>query len=98
MFSFFIAFRCYLGVFGSVVWPKLGVLRDPSLKQFASRSESTLFSTKAAVTINAYMKGFQRWKSFASSKDVQPFPVMVEHVALYLQRVIETTRSPSAVD
>ena len=70
-------------------------MRDPSLKQL----ESTLLSSKAAGAIKAYRRTFQTWKSFASSRgEVRPFPGKVELAALYLQHVIDTTHSPSAVD
>jgi len=42
---------------------------------------------------------FKRWKSFASSKDeIKVFPTSAEHVALYLQHVLDTTNSHSAVN
>ena len=47
---------------------------------------------------DAYRRAFLRWKSFASSRDeIQAFPVKPEHVALYLQYLMDTTHSHSSV-
>ena len=55
--------------------------------------------SRAAGTTDAHRRAFLRWRSFASSKDeIQVFPARTEHVALYLQHVLDTTQSPSAVD
>jgi len=55
--------------------------------------------SRASGTTDAYRRAFQRWKSFASSKDeIQVFPARAEHVALYLQHVLDTTNSHSAVN
>ena len=40
-----------------------------------------------------------RWRRFAASSDeIQAFPAKLEHVALYLQHVLDTTMSHSSVD
>ena len=91
-------FSC-LDVFSSGVWASFAGLRDPSLRELASRLESTVIASRASGTTDAYRRAFQRWKSFASSKDeMQVFPARTEHVALYLQHVLDTTNSHSAVD
>ena len=90
----------FLDIFSSGVWASFTGLRDPSLRELASRlAESTVIASRATGTTDAYRRAFLRWRSFASSKDeIQVFPARTEHVALYLQHVLDTTQSPSAVD
>ena len=81
------------------MWASFAGLRDPSLRELASRLESTVIASRASGTTDAYRRAFQRWKSFASSKDqMHVFPARTEHVALYLQGVLDTTNCHSAVD
>ena len=74
-------------------------LRDPSLRELASRLESTVIASRATGTTDAYRRAFLRWRSFtASSDEIQTFSAKPEHVALYLQHVLDTTKSHSSVD
>ena len=74
-------------------------MRDPSLRELASRLESTVIASRATGTTDAYRRAFLRWRSFAASSDeIQAFPAKPEHVALYLQHVLDTTKSHSSVD
>ena len=71
---------------------------DPSLRSLASRLESTVITSRAPGTTNAYRRAFLRWKVFASSKrEICAFPAKSEHVALYLPHLLDTTHSHSAV-
>ena len=88
-----------LDVFTSGFWKDLSAVEDESLKELASRLEATVLASRAPGTTDAYRRSFARWKKFASSKsEVQHFPAKTEHVALYLQHLIDTTHSQSAVD
>ena len=92
---------CYilLDVLASGVWATFAGLRDPSLRELASRLESTVIASRATGTTDAYRRAFLRWRRFAASLDeIQAFPAKPEHVALYLQHVLDTTKSHSAVD
>ena len=52
-----------------------------------------------SIATNAYRRAFLRWRGFAASSDeIQDFPARPEHVALYLQHVLDTTKSRSLVD
>lgn len=74
-------------------------MRDPSLRDLASRLESTVIASGASGTTDAYRRAFLRWRRLAaSSNEIQAFPAKPEHVALYLQHVLDTTKSHSAVD
>ncbi|XP_067039577.1 uncharacterized protein [Acropora muricata] len=86
-------------VFASGVWATFAGLRDPSLRELASRLESTVIASRATGTTDAYRRAFLRWRSFgASSDEIQAFPAKPEHVALYLQHVLDTTKSHSSMD
>ena len=88
-----------LDVFASGVWATFAGLRDPYLRELASRLESTVIASRATGTTDAYRRAFLRWRGFAASSDeIQAFPARPEHVALYLQHVLDTTKSRSSVD
>ena len=81
------------------VWATFAGLRDPSSRELASRLESTVIASRATGTTDAYRRVFLRWRRFAASSDeIQAFPAKPEHVVLYLQHVLVTTKSRSAVD
>ena len=65
-----------------------------------SRLESTVIASRASGTTDAFGRAFQRWKSFASSKDEMQvfFSARTEHVVLYLQHVLDIANSHSWVD
>ena len=86
-------------MFSPVDSGKTSAVEDESLKELASRLEATVLASRAPGTTDAYRRSFARWKKFASSKsEIQHFPAKTEHVALYLQHLIDTTHSQSAVD
>ena len=69
------------------------------MRELASRLESTVNASRATGTTDAYRRAFLRWRSFAASSDeIQAFPAKPEHVALYLQHVLDMTKSHSSVD
>ena len=55
-------------VFNHGVWQCLDELSDPSVRSLASRLESTVITSRALGTTEAYRRAFLRWKVFASSK------------------------------
>ena len=95
----FVFYYVSLDVFASGVWATFAGLRDPSLRELASRLASTVIASRATGTTDAYRRAFLRWRGFAASSDeIQAFPARLEHVALYLQHVLDTTKSRSSVD
>ena len=93
----FVFYYVSLDVFASGVWATFAGLRDPSLRELASRLESTVIVSRAIVTTDVYRRASLRWRRFAASSDeIQAFPAKLEHVALYLQHVLDTTKSHSA--
>ena len=95
----FVFYYVSLNVFASGVWATFAGLRDPSLRELASRLASTVIASRATGTTDAYRRAFLRWIGFAASSDeIQAFPAKPEHVTLYLQHVLDTTKSRSLVD
>ena len=97
---FFVFFFLFLiNVFNNNLWHCLSELSDLSLRSLASRLESSVVASRAPGTTEAYRRAFLRWKEFASAKtEICAFPANLEHVALYLQHLLNTTYSHSAVD
>ena len=60
---------------------------------------STVLVSKAPGTIDSYRRAFARWKEFAAAKgEIEDFPAKTEHVALFLQHLLDSTQSHSFVD
>ena len=96
-FLFFFLFL--INVFNNNLWHCLSELSDLSLRSLASRLESSVVTSRAPGTTEAYRRAFLWWKEFASSKtEICAFPANLEHVALYLQHLLDTTYSHLAVD
>lgn len=85
-----------LEVLGSGIWKSLHALQDPSP---GYKLESTVnIASIASGTTDAYRRSFWKWRIFACSGDeIQVFLASTEHVALYLQYMLTTTRSHSAL-
>ena len=96
---FSVFFLFLINVFNNNLWHCLSELSDLSLRSLASRLESSVVASRAPGTTEAYRRAFLWWKEFASSKtEICAFPANLEHVALYLQHLLNTTYSHSAVD
>ena len=55
--------------------------------------------SKPPRTIDSYRRAFARWKEFATAKEeIEAIPAQTEHVALYLQHLLDCTQSHSVVD
>ena len=86
-------------VFSSGIWSSLSSCRDPSLQELAYKLPSTVLVSKAPGTIDSYRRAFARWKEFAAAKEeIEAFPAKTEHVALYLEHLLDSTQSYSVVD
>ena len=83
-----------------VIGPPSTICVNPlSVTGLISRLQSTVIASRAPATTDAYRRAFTRWKNFASSVDeVKVFPARTEHMASYLQHLLDTTPSHSAVD
>ena len=72
---------------------------DPCLQGLASRLQKSVLSARAPSTTSTYHRAFKRWKDFAVSNFKGNYlPANSIHVAVYLQHVLESTKSCSSVD
>ena len=79
--------------------PSMICVNPLSVRGLISRLQSTVIASRAPGTTDAYRRAFTRWKNFTSSVDeVKVFPARTEHMASYLQHLLDTTHSHSAVD
>ena len=59
----------------------------------------TILSARTPATVSTNDRAFRRWKEFALRKhELSYFPADPLHVAVYLQYVLESTRSSSSVN
>ena len=72
---------------------------DPCLQGLASRLQKSVLSARAPAITNTHHRAFKRWKDFALSNLRSTYlPATPVHVAVYLQYVLESTKSCSSVD
>ncbi|KAK2554890.1 hypothetical protein P5673_023561, partial [Acropora cervicornis] len=72
---------------------------DPDLQSLSSRLQETVLLARAPGTVNTYVRAFIKRKEFAlRKKELSYFPANPMHVAVYLQYVLESTRSSASVD
>ena len=65
----------------------------------ASGFRRHILSARAPAMVNTYDRVFRRWKEFALSKhELSYLPANPIHIAIYLQYVLESTRSDSLAD
>jgi site-specific recombinase XerD len=61
--------------------------------------KKTVLSSRAPSTVSAYLRSLRRWKQFTDRhSNLNYFPAEPAHVALYLQHLLESTKSHQSVD
>ena len=87
-------------IFNEGIWKEAAALEDQGLQGLASRLQRSVLQARAPATTTMYFRAFKKWKDFALSnlKKTSFLPISPIHVALYLQHVLESTRSCSSVD
>ena len=61
-------------VFSNGIWPEIGQIHDPELKELAKSLPMIALRSKAPATVKKYAGGFNRWKRWADSKPgIDPF-------------------------
>ena len=95
-----IALPLFSDIFNEGIWKEAAALEDQSLQGLASRLQRSVLQARAPATTTMYYREFNKWKDFAFSnlKKTSFLPISPIHVALYLQHVLESTRSSSSVD
>lgn len=97
LFCFVFSFFC-IEVFQEGLWKDTS-FEDPDLQSLSSRLQETVLLARAPGTVNMYVRAFRKWKEFAlRKKELSYFPANPMHVAVYLQYVLESTRSSASVD
>jgi len=79
-------------------WSVLKDLKDANLQKLAQALPKSLLQSRATSTTRKYLGAFKRWKIWATSYQLQAFPVEATDLALYLQHLGETKASKSAVE
>lgn len=86
-------------IFKEGIWKETADFTDPCLQGLASRLQKSVLSARAPSTTSTYHRAFKRWKDFAvSNLKGNYLPANPIHVAVYLQHVLESTKSCSSVD
>ena len=79
-------------------WRLLDKLDDPELQALACKLPATILRSRADSTVIKYLRAFRRWKTWASSKGLEPVPAKPHLFALYLQHLGEETKSKATVE
>ena len=83
-------------VFQEGLW-KDTPFEDQDLLSLGSRLQATVLLARAPGTVNMYDRAFRKWREFAlRKKELSYFPANPMHVAVYLQYVLESTRSSAS--
>ena len=89
---------CCLGILSQGSWKLLSELKDPELKELASRLLATILHSRANSTVKKYLGAYRRWKSWATAHKMDPVPARPHEFVLYLQHLGEETSSKAAVE
>ena len=87
-------------IFGEGFWKDLNLTSNEheELHPLTERLKKTVLAGRAHSTVISYLRSMHKWKSFATRYNFCYFPAEPTAVALYLQHIIETTKSYHAVD
>ena len=88
----------YIDIDDAGVWPLLRGLKDPELVRLVGKLPSTLIHSRADSSAKKYTAAFQRWRTWATTHNIPPFPAQGHHIALYLQSIGECLESVSAAE
>ena len=92
-----VSFNLSADVFQSEMWSEFFSSTPELLQPTASLVKSTVLGSKAGGTVRAYLGGFRRWKRWASSNHVCPFPANPFQFAIYSQCLLQDANSLSPV-
>ena len=94
----YLFFLFILDIFNSGFWTSESqdVVR---VNQLRENLKSTVLASKASGTTENYLRAFNRWKAFArDALGTSDFPVRPIDCALYLQHLLESFKSVSAIN
>ena len=73
-------------------------MKDPELKELASRFPATILHSRANSTVKKYLGAYRRWKSWATAHKMNLVPTRPHEFVLHLQHLGEQTSSKAAVE
>ena len=76
----------------------ISVNHSDYLSNLALSLQGTVLASKACSTIDKYLGGWKRWKSFAHQFSFQVFPVKRANLALYIQHLLTSAASIAPID
>ncbi|CAH1277681.1 Hypp9761 [Branchiostoma lanceolatum] len=79
-------------------YPELQDLTDPELRSLASSLPSIIIADRAPSTIKKYVRYFRSWELFAFSKGLPSLPAHGPHLALYLLKLLQASRSAAPLE
>ncbi|KAI8514464.1 hypothetical protein Bbelb_070550 [Branchiostoma belcheri] len=82
----------------SHAYPELHDLKDPELQRLVCALPSVVISDRAPSTVKKYVRAFRAWETFASSKGLPPLPARGPHLALYLLKLLQSSRSAAPLE
>ena len=86
-------------IFREGIWTETQASHDPFVRNLTTRLQKSVLLAKAPSTTDMYFRAFKKWRDFAAGKlKISSLPANYIHVALYLQHVLDATRSCSSVD
>lgn len=97
-FSWYLSSFLSLDIFTSVFWSS-GIQNSARVDQLMENLKSTVLTSRASGTSENYLPAFNKWRSFA--RDVlgtSEFPVRPIDCALYLQHLLELSKSVASIN
>lgn len=89
----------FSNIFNEGIWKEKADFADPRLQGLALRLQKSVLSARAPAAVNTYHRAFKRWMDFAvSNLQGNYLPANPTHAAVYLQHLLESTKSCSSVD
>ena len=86
-------------IFAQPFWQKAVETKDEELYKLAERMKKTILVSRAPSTVTTYLRALKRWKAFTlQHPTIQYFPAQANHVALYLQHLLDTTGSYHSIE
>ena len=64
-------------------WKLLSELKDPELKELASRLPATILHSRADSTVKKHLGAYRRWKTWATAHKLDPVPAKPHEFVLY---------------
>ena len=92
------SFQCCPDIFSSGFWSSENS-GDFQVNQLKQKLKLTALTPRASKTSENYLRAFNRWREFASGvSGVHDFPVSLTDCALYLQYLLESSKSASSIN